>query len=200
MAVPLAETAAKARVMSISRTSEVPSTIEGSVLTGVVMPKRRAMPATVPKPTSLPSWAATVFLHPKWTASWRVHYLWNDANDDPNRGAVGAQRERGGEDERVAAAVEVAGADDPGDDVDHALVVEARALVLHGAGGHFCAGADFAGFLSLMQTEPGHAQDPIALYNRQFGAMLERLAVLPVPTLAVVTGVAPSIMLPDSVP
>ena len=68
--------------------------------------------------------------------------------------------------------------------------LEARAFVVHGAGGHFCAGADFAGFLSLMQTDAGHAQDPIALYNRQFGAMLERLAALPVPTLAVVTGVA----------
>lgn len=68
--------------------------------------------------------------------------------------------------------------------------LEARALVLHGAGGHFCAGADFSGFLALMQTEAGHAQDPIARYNREFGAMLERLAALPVPTIAVVTGVA----------
>ena len=32
-----------------------------SPLIGVVMPNRRAMPATVPKPTSLPSEAATVF-------------------------------------------------------------------------------------------------------------------------------------------
>ncbi len=47
--------------MSIRRTSDVPSTIEGMVLTGVVMPNRRAIDATVPKPTSLPSWAATVF-------------------------------------------------------------------------------------------------------------------------------------------
>jgi isohexenylglutaconyl-CoA hydratase len=68
--------------------------------------------------------------------------------------------------------------------------LEARALVIHGAGGHFCAGADFSGFLALMQTEPGHAGDPIALYNRQFGALLERLAALPVPSIAVVTGVA----------
>ena len=66
----------------------------------------------------------------------------------------------------------------------------ARALVLSGAGGHFCAGADFAGFLALMQTAPGHADDPIARYNRGFGAMLERVAALPVPTIAVVTGVA----------
>lgn len=68
--------------------------------------------------------------------------------------------------------------------------LEARALVLYGAGGYFCAGADFTGFLALMQTEPGQADDPIARYNRRFGAMLERLATLPVPTIAVVTGAA----------
>jgi len=68
--------------------------------------------------------------------------------------------------------------------------LEARALVIHGAGGHFCAGADFGRFLELMQSAAGHAEDPIAHYNRQFGALLERLAALPVPTIAVVTGVA----------
>ena len=66
----------------------------------------------------------------------------------------------------------------------------ARALVLSGAGGHFCAGADFAGFLQLMQTPASQAEDPIAHYNRQFGAMLERLATLPVATVAVVSGSA----------
>jgi isohexenylglutaconyl-CoA hydratase len=67
---------------------------------------------------------------------------------------------------------------------------EARALVISGAGGHFCAGADFGRFLELMLGTAGHADDPIAHYNRQFGSMLEQLAALPVPTIAVVTGVA----------
>jgi isohexenylglutaconyl-CoA hydratase len=68
--------------------------------------------------------------------------------------------------------------------------LEARALVIHGAGGHFCAGGDFSGFMALMQTEPGQAGDPIARYNREFGTLLERLVSLPVPTVAVVTGIA----------
>jgi len=67
---------------------------------------------------------------------------------------------------------------------------DARALVLWGAGGSFCAGADFGGFLQLMAAPAPAGPDPIIAHNRTFGTMLERLAALPVPTLGVIRGAA----------
>jgi isohexenylglutaconyl-CoA hydratase len=81
---------------------------------------------------------------------------------------------------------------------------DARGAVFWGAGGHFCAGADFAGFQALMsQPAPSGAvgsdpqagsdpiaHDPTARHNRDFGRVLERIMALPVPTLGVVRGAA----------
>ena len=44
-----------------------------------------------------PYWSTTLFLMPKWTLSSRLHYLWNDENDDPNRNFVGANDSQAGQ-------------------------------------------------------------------------------------------------------
>lgn len=65
----------------------------------------------------------------------------------------------------------------------------ARGVVLWGAGGHFCAGADFGELAQLMSgAEMGTVL--VAQHNRAFGRVLERLLALPVPTLGVVRGAA----------
>lgn len=67
---------------------------------------------------------------------------------------------------------------------------QARALVLWGAGGSFCAGGDFDRFQDLMATPAPAGADPIATHNRVFGRLLERIAGLAVVTLGVVRGAA----------
>src|SRR3982751_3258935 len=62
MATPLLATEANARVMSISRTSLVPSTIAGQVEIGVVLPNSRAMSAIVEKLGSGPILALMVLI------------------------------------------------------------------------------------------------------------------------------------------
>jgi isohexenylglutaconyl-CoA hydratase len=68
----------------------------------------------------------------------------------------------------------------------------ARALVIRGEGGTFCAGGDFGRFRELMATPAPHdgSPDPIAGFNRGFGALLERLQRCAVATIAVVEGAA----------
>jgi isohexenylglutaconyl-CoA hydratase len=65
---------------------------------------------------------------------------------------------------------------------------DARAVVIWGAGGNFCAGADFGRFQELMAGPAPADPDPIIAHNRAFGTMLERLAALPVPALGVIRG------------
>jgi isohexenylglutaconyl-CoA hydratase len=66
-----------------------------------------------------------------------------------------------------------------------------RALIIRGAGHTFCAGGDFSNFRALMAAPaPASTADPIATFNRAFGAMLERLHACAVPTIAVVEGAA----------
>lgn len=72
-----------------------------------------------------------------------------------------------------------------------AALPDLRAVVLRGAGGNFCAGGDFSRFKSLM-AEPAPAQgpDPIAVFNRAFGALLQAWRDSPVLTIAAVEGAA----------
>lgn len=65
------------------------------------------------------------------------------------------------------------------------------ALVLRAAGPSFCAGGDFGGFQRLIaQAAPADGPDPIVASNRGYGMVLERLAGLSVPTIAVIAGAA----------
>ena len=64
-----------------------------------------------------------------------------------------------------------------------------RALVLRGAGGHFCAGADLKEMIGggLKPPAAGEA-DPIAALSRSFGTMLRALACCPAVVIAVCEG------------
>jgi isohexenylglutaconyl-CoA hydratase len=68
----------------------------------------------------------------------------------------------------------------------------ARALVLRGAGGTFCAGGDikeFAGQMMAPDPAPG-TRDPVEISNRRFGDLLLKLDALPLPVVSVVEGAA----------
>lgn len=66
---------------------------------------------------------------------------------------------------------------------------EMRAVVLRGAGGHFCAGADLKEMMAggIKPVQPGET-DPLITYNRSFGSLLRKAAAIPAVTIAVCEG------------
>ena len=66
-----------------------------------------------------------------------------------------------------------------------------RALVIRGANGYFSSGGDFASFRELIATPaPENGPDHVAVYNREFGLLLQQLKNCAVMTLALVQGAA----------
>ncbi len=68
----------------------------------------------------------------------------------------------------------------------------ARALVLRGAAGTFCAGGDIKEFASQMMAAdpPPGERDPVEISNRRFGDLLLKLDALPLVVVSVVEGAA----------
>src|SRR6202012_3782725 len=66
-----------------------------------------------------------------------------------------------------------------------------KVVVLRGAGGTFCAGADLKNMEQSFGDKPKPGEkDPIAVWNRGFGAFLETVNPLPQVVVAVVEGYA----------
>jgi isohexenylglutaconyl-CoA hydratase len=64
-----------------------------------------------------------------------------------------------------------------------------RVLVLRGAGGHFCAGADVNDFARVRAQPVSEGHDPAAELNAAFGHLCAAFARIPVPTVCVLEGV-----------
>ena len=63
-----------------------------------------------------------------------------------------------------------------------------RAVVLRGAGGHFCAGGSLGSFASAIGRPHGEGIDPLIAVNREFGHLLQALSALPQVLIAAVQG------------
>lgn len=67
---------------------------------------------------------------------------------------------------------------------------EIRAIVLRGAGGHFCAGGDIKDMAGARARLVAGDQDAMYTFNRYFGAMITACNELPQTVVAVVEGAA----------
>ncbi len=65
---------------------------------------------------------------------------------------------------------------------------DARAIVLRGAGGHFCAGGDVQEMAAARQAVGPGGEDPIASINATFGQLARAYARTSVPVVAVLEG------------
>ena len=65
---------------------------------------------------------------------------------------------------------------------------DVRAIVLRGAGGHFCAGADLRDMAEARQRELAGDGDAIAVVNARFGALCGAVARTGLATIAVLEG------------
>lgn len=63
-----------------------------------------------------------------------------------------------------------------------------RAVVLRGAGGHFCAGGDVADMGAAVQAPPAEGPDPLAVMNRSFGHALAQVDACRAAVIAVCEG------------
>ncbi len=63
-----------------------------------------------------------------------------------------------------------------------------RAVVMRGAGGHFCAGGDIKDMANARAARVADDSDPVAAYNRQFGRMLRKVNSAPQATVAILEG------------
>ena len=66
---------------------------------------------------------------------------------------------------------------------------EIRVVILRGAGGHFCAGADLKEMMAggLQEPTPGET-DPVVKFSRGFGSLLRKVTKLPAVVIAICEG------------